>query len=76
MPKVTKDKKLILVLAISALVTDTSKEAFKVILDQVSYIHYPMLFHKDKAEIWALINFSSEVNAMTPAYAKKLGLWT
>lgn len=27
------------------------------------------------AEVWALINLKSEVNAMAPAYAKKLSLW-
>ena len=33
-----------------------------------------MQFQKDKrATIWVLINSSSKVNAMTPAYAKQLG---
>lgn len=37
---------------------------------------YPVLFQKDRgeAEIMALIDFGSEVNAMNPAYAAKLGL--
>ena len=76
MPKASKAKKLILVLATSALVTGASKEAAKVILDWVSCIHYPFQFRKDKKTIWALINSGCEVNAMTTAYAKKLGLWT
>ena len=47
------------------------------ILDRVPYIHYPVQFQKDKeATILALIDPSSEVNAMTPAYAKQLGLRT
>ena len=45
------------------------------ILDQVSYIHYPVQFRKNKrAIIQALTNSNSEVNAMAPAYAAKLGL--
>ena len=55
--------------------TEASKEAQKVILDWVPCIHYPVQFQKDKrATIWALIDLGSKVNAMTPAYAKQLGL--
>ena len=44
------------------------------ILNRVSYIHYPLQFRKGKrATIQALINLGSKVNAMTPAYAKQLG---
>ena len=48
------------------------------VLDWVPCIHYPVQFRKDKegATIRALIDSGSEVNAMTPAYAKRLGLWT
>ena len=60
----------------SALVTDANKKAAKLILNQVSCIHYLVQFRKDKADIWALINSGSEVNAMTSAYAKNLGLQT
>lgn len=74
MPKVFKTKKLVLVLAISLLMTDASIEAEKVIsLTWVLYIHYSMQFQKNKAIIQALINSSSEVNVMTFAYAKQLG---
>ena len=85
MPKASKAKKLVLVLATSASVTGASKEAEvtqatqeekRVILDQVPCIHYRVQFCKDKETIRALINFGSEVNAITPAYAKKLGLRT
>ena len=44
------------------------------ILGQVPYIHYPVQFQKDKEVIKALIDSSNKVNAMTPAYAKQLGL--
>ena len=55
--------------------TKASKEAQEVILDRVPCIHYPVQFRKDKgATIRALIDSGSEVNAMTPAYAKQLGL--
>lgn len=74
MPKVSKGKKLVLVLAISASVTGASKEAQKVILSRVRYIHFPVQFWKDKgATIQVLIDSGSKVNAMTLAYAKQLG---
>ena len=57
-----------------ASVTGASKEATKVILDWIPYIHYSVQFHKDKEIISALINSGSEFNVMTLAYAKKLGL--
>ena len=75
MPQATKVKKLVPVLATFALVIEASKEAQEVILDRVSCIHYPMQFQKDKrATIWVLIDSGSEVNAMTPVYAKQLSL--
>ena len=56
-------------------VIEVSKEAQKVILDSVPCIHYLMQFRKDKrATIWALIDLDSNINAMTPVYAKQLGL--
>ena len=75
MSRATKIKKLVLVFATFALVTEASKEAQEVILDRVPCIDYLVQFQKDKgATIWALINSDSKVNAMTPAYAKQLGL--
>lgn len=41
-------------------------------LQKVLYIHYLIWFKKE--EVQALINSVSEVNAMTPMYASKLGL--
>ena len=76
MPKASKAKKLILVPAIFASVTPASKEAPKVILDQVPCIHYPVQLCKDRKTIQVLINSGNEVNAMTSIYAKKLGLRT
>ena len=46
------------------------------ILDRVSCIHYRVQFRKEKETVRVLIDSGSEVNAMTPAYAKKLGLRT
>lgn len=37
-------------------------------------IHYIVKFKKNIVEIRVLIDSKSEVNVMTPAYAKKLGL--
>ena len=80
MPKASKAKKLVLVLATSALMTSASKEGQvtqitqkrkKVILDRVPYIHYPIQFRKNKETIiQALIDPDSKVNAITLAYAK------
>ena len=74
----SKAKKLVSVSATSASVTGASKKAPEVVLDRVPCIHYPVQFRKDKegATIRALIDSGSEVNAMTPAYAKQLGLRT
>lgn len=41
-------------------------------LQHVLCIHYPVLL-KQKL-VYTFIDFDSEVNAMTPSYAKKLGL--
>ena len=81
MSKASKAKKLVSVLATSALMTSTSKKTqvtqttHKMIVDQVFCIHYLIQFWKDKKKtIWALIDSSSKVNAMILVYAKKLGL--
>ena len=51
------------------LVTDGSEEVVK-----VPCIHYPVRFQEEQVK--ALLDSGSEVNAMSPAYAKKLGLKT
>ena len=53
--------------------TETNKEDF-VSLKRMSYIYYLLRFWKGTARVWALIDSSSKVNAMTPAYVSKLGL--
>ena len=55
------------------LVTSANKEAQKVILDRVPYVHYLVQFQKDELTIWVLINSGSEINTITPAYAINLG---
>ena len=57
--------------ATSSSVTGVSKEATLV---YIPCIHYPMQFRKDDSKTRALLDSGSEVNAMSPAYAKKLGL--
>ena len=67
-------KKLVLVLATFAPMTGASKED-KEVLERVLCIYYPLCFRKDKEnEMRTLIDLDSEVHAMTPAYASKLGL--
>ena len=67
-------KKLVSVLATFAPMTEASKKD-EVILERLSCIHYPLRFRKDKEnEVQALIDLGGVVNAMTPAYASKLGL--
>ena len=51
----------------SLLVTETSKKDY-LSLEQMSYIYYFLPFQKDIANINALIDSSSEVNAITPTY--------
>lgn len=53
--------------------TDAGKRDIPLVY--VLYIHYPVQFRKDDNETQALLNSRSEVNAINPAYAKKLGLW-
>lgn len=54
--------------------TKTSKKEY-VSLKQVLCIHYPLRFRKNTKDIRALIDSSSKINAITPVYASKLGLW-
>ena len=74
MPWASQAKKLVLILVIFASMTRIIKEAQEVIFDCISYIHYSVQFRKDKSTIQTLFNSDSKVNAMTPAYATKLGL--
>ena len=60
-------KKLVLVLTISVPVTDDSKKVVRVLC-----IHYPVWFQEKQVK--ALLNSGSEVNAMSPIFAQKLGL--
>ena len=43
---------------------------------RVPCIHYPVWFQENQEQVRALLDSGSEVNAMSPAYAKKLGLKT
>ena len=61
-------------MANSTLVIDASIKALEMILKQTSYIQYSIKFCKNKKLVWALINFGSEVNAITPVYATILDL--
>ena len=51
--------------------TEASKEG---VLQRVPCIRYPVQFQQEGVQ--ALLDSGSEVNAMTPAYAEKLGLTT
>ena len=54
--------------------TQVIQKTLEVILNQVSYIHYPTQFQKDnRATIQALINKDSEINVIILAYVFKLG---
>ena len=65
-------KKLVLVLATSVLITDRGEK----VAVKISCIYYPVWFQEDQEQISVLLNSNSKVNAMSPAYAKKLGLKT
>ena len=68
-----------LVSVTSVPVTDGGEE---VVLERVPCIHYPVRFQEDskqegqQQQVRALLDSGSEVNAMSPAYAKRLGLKT
>ena len=61
-------QKLVLVLAISMPVTGSDKK----VIVRAPYIYYPVWFQKK--QVRALLNSDSEVNAINPNYAWKLGL--
>ena len=64
-------KKLASVLATSVPVTDTSgKEVVK-----MPCIYYSVWFRENQEQIKALLNSGSKVNAMSPAFVQKLGLY-
>lgn len=64
--------KLVAALRPGTSVPDTND--FTLPLERVSYICHLVQFKKDQAETQILINSDNEVNAITLAYAKKLGL--
>ena len=75
MQQASQVKKLVSVLAISILVTSIKRTQKVRILDRVSCICYLMQLQKNKKKyILALLNFKSEVNAMTLAYIAQLDL--
>ena len=60
------------VLTTSALAIEASMKDIS--LAQVPCIHYPIQFWKGSSQVQAFFDSGSEVNAMNPAYAEKLGL--
>ena len=60
------------VLATSVPVTDGGEE----IVIRVLCIHYPVQFQEDQEQVRSLLNSGSEVNAISPVYAKRLGFKT
>lgn len=67
-------KKLVPVLATSTLVTGANMEDDLLLLERVLCIYYLLCFRKDNSDIKTLLDSGRKVNAMTPAYASKLGL--
>ena len=66
-------KKLVSVLTTFSSMTETRKMDY-VSLKWVPCIYYLLCFQKDTANVRALVDSGSKVNAMTPPYASKLGL--
>lgn len=61
-------------MAISALMTDARKEDV-IVLDRLPCIYYPIQFRKwGKKVARTLIDSNSEINIITPIYAKQLEL--
>lgn len=67
-------KKLVPVLATSTLVTGANMEDDMLLLERVLCIYYLLCFRKDNSDVKTLLDSGRKVNAMTPAYASKLGL--
>ena len=65
-----KAKKLV---SVSTTITSMTGPRTKA-LDRISCIYHPVQFKKDTAEVRTLIDLGNKVNAMAPAYAKKLDL--
>ena len=80
MPWASKAKKLAAVSATSTSVTANSEASAEAlgILQRVLCIWNPVQFEKEGKleEVQALIDSVSEVNAMTPAFAARLGFMT
>ena len=71
----TSEKQIKKLAAVSATSTSVTASPEADFLQRVPCIHYPVQFQGSQAgEIRALIDSGSEVNAMTPAFAAKLGL--
>ena len=71
MSRASEAKKLVLILATSMLTTGAGEEA----LERVPCIHYPVRFKDtNKAQVQALIDSRSEVNAIHQIFAKQQGL--
>ena len=72
MSEVFKVKTLVLVLAVSMLITATGEKA----LEYISSIYYLIRFKKNinKTQVQALIDSKSEVNTIYLSFAKQLGL--
>ena len=71
MSGVLEVKKLVSVSTTSTSIAGAREEA----LERVLCIHYPVQFEAtNKTQVQALNDSGSEVNALTPAYASKLGL--
>lgn len=62
-------KKSIVDLKIPISITNTPSP-----LESILYIYHLVQFKKDQAKTQVLINSSNKVNAMTPAYIKRVGL--
>lgn len=63
-----------MILATFAPMTKASKEN-KVVLERVLCIYYSLHFQKNTAEVKALINSDSKINAIILTYAAQLRLW-
>ncbi len=77
MPTSASRQKIAIVSATSMSVIVSMEVSDKRVLQSISYIWYPVEFQKNQAnKFQVLIDSDSEVNAMAPAYAAKLGLTT
>ena len=71
---ILKLQKIVLISTTSMPITDNSNE--EIMLKRILCIYFPVSFQKGQKPVEVLFNNSNDVNAISPAYVKKVDLKT